>query len=305
MSREEKARVTELRILENYNTSHPHFAYCSGGLRRISVDPHDSRVRNVLLPRNVRSIAKNHCFVFACIKFLPVDIFLDIGVNYGECLFSVPLFCETRLLGYEANADLMPFIERSMAYNDDLRNVEITWSAIGDTVGTIDFFVDTQWSGKSSAHGNANKPEIVKHSVPCSTIDRELADEKNLNLILVKVDVEGFEPKVLRGASQTCSGVPNVIFLIEFDSNHLARGNHSPEEFVAELTDIFEVYNFKKSVFSRVHSIDDIEYHDPIKKRHHTDLVLVKFQDKDIEATFRDNILSSSVGALGAKLFKA
>jgi hypothetical protein len=54
-----------------------------------------------------------------------------------------------------------------------------------------------------------------------------------------------------------------------------------------------------------VRSIDDIEYHDPIKKRHHTDLVLVKFQDKDIEATFRDNILSSSVGALGAKLFKA
>lgn len=129
----------------------------------------------------------------------------DIGANYGQSLramvtagrFRKAVACEP---SYEA------FAVASSEFGSD-RRVTLLQTAVGDIFGVVELSVcegaiaggellppdmvgnspDSWWSG-----------EIARRSVPCTTLDLLAADHGMPDM--VKVDTEGSEVRVLRGA---------------------------------------------------------------------------------------------------------
>lgn len=290
------------KIRAHYNTDTPNVAYCLSGLRRLGVNPKDNRARKMLLAQGPRFISRQQRFLYACNALLPVDLFLDIGVNYGECLVALPLFSKTRVWGYEANPELQSCLARTLAYNDDLRHVDLRGLAVGDTPHqTISFYVDAAWTGKSSAVPQSGR-SIREITAQTTTIDVEMADETPA-LLLIKLDIEGYEAHAIRGAAQTNRNVANVIYLMEFDDAFLERAGEDPAAFVGELTGLFTVQALTSDGIIPIGSYDDIPTGDAQGGGRHTDLILTRFTDGALKDRFETDICAVSPKDLQTRLF--
>jgi FkbM family methyltransferase len=287
-------------IERNYNTHAPHFSFINGGVRRIAVNPVDKRARSQLLRHDITYISKIQALVLSVQAHLETDLFVDVGVNYGECLFSAPIYSKTKFVGFEANADLFGYIEKSMIYNDDLKDVTLVRKGVSDTVGTTSFFVDMAWSGQSTAvNRGARNPRRVKEvTIETTTLDVESASWGEWKRGLIKVDVEGLEPEVLAGAATLNTTTRDLIYLIEFDTAYMSGdGRASPSEFFKRLQDVFEIYVARSSGLKLVRSYDDLLPLARENGRIHCDLMMVKV-GKETHERFRKLFIGRSVSAI-------
>ncbi|MCM2563950.1 FkbM family methyltransferase [Lutimaribacter sp. EGI FJ00015] len=281
------------KIKASYNRPDPEIAYICSGLRRISVDPSDRRVRKILLTRGVRGRSREQHFFFRMMDEFDIDLFLDIGANYGECAMSAPLYCSTKIVGYEANSKLIPFLQKSSLYNDDIKNLEWRNLAVGNTPGeNLSFFIDEDWSGKSSVV-RSSESELTKVKVLCTSIDHEMENLGGGNeSLLIKLDIEGYEPAALDGAKQTLQGSKNIVILMEFDSEYIEAGGQNSEMFFNELKENFNVFELKNN--ADIITADSYHHLNRIHrgKKVHTDLVLTR----NLTPSFYGKFVNSFVG---------
>jgi FkbM family methyltransferase len=149
----------------------------------------------------------------------PGDVFVDVGANVGyfTMLGSTLVGPEGKVFAFEPDPKNIARIKFHCA-NNDVSNVEIISRPASDSVAEVNF-----WFNKSSSGGNAlwnpgeyfGDPEFNDgYSVMKSTT---LADEfstKGLKDIkLVKIDTEGAEHAILRGAQDwlTNRSIPFII----------------------------------------------------------------------------------------------
>lgn len=83
--------------------------------------------------------------------------------------------------------------------------------AVSDTEGKVSFYENLDRPGYSSLGSRGSRGRLSEIVTDCTTLDRLLADEDRIDLI--KIDVEGFEYNVVKGALDTFSRCrPMVIF---------------------------------------------------------------------------------------------
>jgi FkbM family methyltransferase len=128
------------------------------------------------------------------------DVVVDVGVNYGEMLVDAPIPPGARLVGFEPNVALHPYLERTCAENGIVLDLRL--EAVSDRAGTAAFAVDGDWSGRSTLvpPGDADPARWRTSEVALTTLDAVLDDASSW---CVKVDVEGAETAVLRGAAES------------------------------------------------------------------------------------------------------
>ena len=138
--------------------------------------------------------------------------YLDLGTNIGAIL--LPL-CkqrpDIRVVGVEAAPWIFKFLEKNIAANK-LQQVNIVNKALFDQDGlTIDFFSPADKFGKGSL-----SPVFSDKGVKVETVKVDsLIAAMNMNKVnAIKVDVEGFEYFVFRGAEQLLlsDAKPHIIF---------------------------------------------------------------------------------------------
>lgn len=293
-----KSQELRKKIIEQYGILRPKFALTLGGLRKLSVDPEDKRVQRMLLARGPRHSTRNQRFIHACLAHLPVDLYLDIGVNYGECLVAQPFHCGVRTRGYEANPRLIPFIQRTLGFNDDLERIEISNKAMSvEAGGVIDFYIDNAWSGTSSVIPRASGRSSTQCRVGTTTIDTEVAREHEVNLLLIKIDVEGHEPQVFRGGVQTYARVPNIVCMMEFDSTFIAKGGEDPVAFYRELAQHFTVLCSRGGTWGPAADYAALQAANEARTlgpgETHLDVVLTRFADPELARSFDSKVLPS------------
>jgi FkbM family methyltransferase len=146
---------------------------------------------------------------------------IDVGANIG--LYTVLL---GKLVGptghvwsFEPYTPVVNYLEQNVRLND-LNNVTIVEKALDDKEGVSEFHVFPEGSDVYNSLGAANRPAeqlraIHKIPVSVSTLDT-VANELNIsNIDLFKVDVEGAEERVVKGAEQLIRSSPNVQIIIE------------------------------------------------------------------------------------------
>ena len=287
---------TAEQIKSFFNDPNPHVAYICGGLRRISVDSADTRARRFLLRRGVRYFTKMQAAVFAAHALFKPTIYLDVGVNYGECLFAKPLFDRTPTVGFEANPALIPHVEKSAVYNDDVRIELIAKAVSNSAASSLTFFVNSAFSGKSSAAPPASLKGISEIKVPCTTLDAEILPRNfDLSTVLLKVDVEGYEPMVLAGAAEILKAARNVVIFLEFDSDYIAAAGVSTRGFFDSLVSAYHVFEIGGSSSRRIESYADLPVLKEGGTQIHVDLALGRFSDPDLEARFLEQFCGHSL----------
>jgi len=146
--------------------------------------------------------------------------FIDVGCNGGVLSASVMRQLAHRetesglieLVAIEANPETAIRAAGTFALND-LRRVHLARFAAGDTVGVVDFLSADGLSGQSSIHSidaklvrSVDKYPIRKMSVPQRPLDSLMDDGViKSQVACVKIDVEGHELAVIRGARKLLS----------------------------------------------------------------------------------------------------
>lgn len=171
------------------------------------------------------------------------DVFADIGANHGDMslTFIPPDGC--RVVLFEPNPDLCTVVRQSIASHVRRAAYELVEAGVSDVAGRKPFNIDRKWSGTSSfdfrspdaAFKGPGSQEYGEQDVRCVRLSDALAPYLRKDAcVFLKVDVEGHEPRVMRGAAELLSKT-RFTMILEFEKNHLTAAGTKPEKFFEEL----------------------------------------------------------------------
>ena len=179
------------------------------------------------------------------VNFLPVfhsflqadSVVLDIGANFGLYTATSATFVKDRgrIYSFEANPHTFEFLRRTLYANRlaHCSNVTAINALIGDDMGRRTLYYLPEFLGGATM---TDVPQwgTAKRSIELDmiTIDEFLPD--GLVVDLVKIDVEGHEPFVIRGMHKTIQRSPNIRIFLEFVETFLAQ-TVSAEQFAEEI----------------------------------------------------------------------
>ena len=165
-------------------------------------------------------------------------IVLDVGANVGP--YCVPLATARRDLtvyAFEPNPDVARSLRTNIRLNR-LSNVRVMDVAASDTRGAADFFKFDRDIGLSSLNLRAAEihgtPSTIR--VETDTLDSLLADRER-RVSFLKIDVQGHELAVLRGATKILAADRPVV-LFEHEDPHFETAAAAQNE-KRELSELF------------------------------------------------------------------
>lgn len=160
---------------------------------------------------------------------------LDIGANVGVYSMLCARWAGPggRVFAFEPAPAALTLLREHLALNGLAERVEVVAQAVSDKAGEAVFYVH-DFSGENSL--NAGFAERVGAAagtvrVPVTTVD-EFCQTRNIAPTLIKIDVEGYELQVLRGARETLKRHQPAL-LVEMHAHLWAEINVRREEFAA------------------------------------------------------------------------
>jgi FkbM family methyltransferase len=131
----------------------------------------------------------------------PGDVFIDVGANEGYfTIVGSHSVGDGRVWTIEPQIRLAPVIRENLRLNGRT-NVELVPVALSDTAGTTAIHLAP--STNTGASGMVVwQPFSRRESVPTTTFDRFASDRGVTEARLIKIDCEGAEAAIVRGAEQ-------------------------------------------------------------------------------------------------------
>jgi FkbM family methyltransferase len=167
---------------------------------------------------------------FIATRLGPGAVFVDAGANIGAyTLPAARLVGPTgRVLAFEAHPHTFGFLARNLDLNG-LRNVSAFNQALGAASGEIRLSFKQANPGETHVRSD-DEAETTDAVVPMTTLDAALAAQGVGPVDYLKIDVEGFEVPVLRGALGVIAGSPGIAVQTEIEDRHAERYGHRAEE---------------------------------------------------------------------------
>lgn len=157
----------------------------------------------------------------------PGMTFVDAGANCGyfTLLAASLVGLSGSVLAFEPHAPTRMRLETAVTQNR-LKQVRVFGCGLGETDGTVQLF--SAAGGCPSMIWGEGEPESVEVRALDGLIGGHTVD-------LLKIDVEGYEPHVIDGATRAISEGRVKALLIEFNDKALQKVNTSAAEFHARL----------------------------------------------------------------------
>lgn len=195
-----------------------------------------------------------------------VDSIVDVGANHGDfSQAAAALHPQAKVLLVEPLPHLKAPLERIGRFKGG--HWRVVDCALGSKPGMASLYVDPQNDaigsllGFSEDYRGANPLAAAQRIVKCrvTTLDDLCADEGIKAIDLLKVDVEGFEFEVLRGATRTLRSTRALI--VELSLIRRASGNDGLLEMLALLRNYgFEIVNVIPSLFAGIEGWKPLEF---------------------------------------------
>ncbi|MGO9173859.1 MAG: FkbM family methyltransferase [Rhodomicrobium sp.] len=157
---------------------------------------------------------------FADMAFLlhllrPGDLFVDVGANIGSYTVLASAVCCARSIAAEPDPDTMISLKRNVEANNIGDRVILIEAALGARAGSLRFTV-----GRDTTNRIATPEDDNARDVPVRTLDEILVGR---NPVLIKMDVEGYEPEVIAGAAETLNNSALLAVLTETANEVVCR----------------------------------------------------------------------------------
>ncbi len=143
--------------------------------------------------------------------------YFDIGSNVG--LRSVYALSEKRpTVLFDPNPEVSKICQQMIVLND-FKNYKIEQSGVSDSEGQLSFYISSSAYMSSFDKEHAAKDKIVAEiKIPVTTINLYLKANPQYQPKIVKIDVEGFEINVLKGATDMLTNYKPALLIEILDT---------------------------------------------------------------------------------------
>jgi len=164
----------------------------------------------------------------------PADACIDIGANFGwyATLLGQLVGVGGRVIAVEPGDEVRSHLQANIEMNTLSRIVSVRTECVGERSGTA-VLVQPETGGFGLARVEESNDDGEQVSIV--SLD-DLVDDLGQSPDFVKIDVEGFEAKVIAGGSSTLGAEDPPILQIEMNGPALALYGTTPEKVAQQLT---------------------------------------------------------------------
>jgi FkbM family methyltransferase len=165
---------------------------------------------------------------------------LDIGAHHGfyTLLASRKVGSQGKVIAVEASQREREKLHQHLRING-CKNVSVEAFALGEERGTADLYLV---GGGETGCNSLRPPDVtqptVRIPVPVETLDRILQNHKIDRVDFIKMDVEGAELSVLKGARNLLNSRPRAVILIEAYDIRTRPWGYAARDIVRYLTSL-------------------------------------------------------------------
>lgn len=268
-------------LLRQYGTLRPERVRLPHSRHAVYIDTNDRRaIKRILLDAVRGRHPINRRFWVDFVQALEPEIALDVGANYGECVFATDYGEPTRVYAFEANPALHEYLQRSREEHPSAERIELVNALVDQRPrGAVSFFVNPRWSGGSTAVRQVAEDIPGSREVPVETVSIDSLLGKRIDAVstlVFKMDIEGYEPFALAGMERLLDAVETAVGFVEVDPRFLEKSGWTPETYDQAVLDRFRLFvaaGDGETRFCEIPSLSAFLREDP---RRHFDLLLVK-----------------------------
>ena len=167
---------------------------------------------------------------------------LDVGANFGYFTCLMARFCsQGKIIGIEADQKVYHLLRDNIWINSFEHHAQARMAAVNTTGEAMTMYRRNGRSGNTSMAAvpeaftdHLGEPPVTPFTVQGLRVD-DLLPEFGGRLDFIKIDVEGGEPLVFRGAQETIRQNPQIAILMEWASNQISHAGFDIRGFLAEL----------------------------------------------------------------------
>ena len=226
-------RPWPLRPLANWAIRQLLPAQVNFGEAVVVLNPDDPVVSGAL-HFGVYEKAETKFFQTACRKGMT---FLDVGANIGyyTALAARAVGPTGKIIALEPDPESFKYLEQTIVANGT-ENVQAFPVAASDASATLPLYISADNRGDNRLYApGGTRPQVEVKAVAADAL---LAENKIDTVDLIKIDVQGYEPKVIAGLHDTISRSPNLTLLTEFWPKGIRDAGDDPQEFLNSLRDL-------------------------------------------------------------------
>jgi FkbM family methyltransferase len=175
------------------------------------------------------------------------DVVIDVGANRGMFALYAAKSVGPRglVICFEPNPACIALLEQTIRANQ-ITNIDIRNAGLADEPGVLDLIVPDVDSGMATFANYG--PEVGKIAIRCPVL---VGDEalRDITPNFIKIDVEGFEPRVIKGLASTIRRHRPLIYT-EMVQSHLERAGSSAKELI-DLLSAMRYIGYRVSHHSR------------------------------------------------------
>lgn len=182
--------------------------------------------------RNELAVLKNLAKKNYKDKFTMIDVGANIGwysMNFAKS------FTRAKIYSFEPVPKICASLLSNIVING-LKNIKTIQAGASDHDGVATFYYDQEFSPKTSLVNISGKKNIEKLKARIVTLDK-FCRQKSIRPNLLKIDVEGAELFVLKGARQIISNSHPIIFC-EMLRKWSLKFNYHPNQIIEFLRDL-------------------------------------------------------------------
>ena len=195
------------------------------------------------------------------------DCFVDVGANIGlmSIFASNCVGNEGQVLAYEAHPKTAELLKENIGLNQ-LLNIQVCQYALGSEEGQTKIY-DNWQINRGGASLIVKTNDSVAFDIEIHQLDNKIPS--NLIPKVIKIDVEGFELEVLKGASETIKRFQPIL-IVEF--SEIRENVHESGAQLVEIIKTFGNYRFyklkggkeRKSKLVEILNNDQLPQHDNV-----------------------------------------
>lgn len=163
------------------------------------------------------------------------DLFADIGANIGGYTILASKIKKATSYAFEPAPETLEILRKNIALNKIENKVEIFDCALGSTSGSVNF---TSLKDSENQIVVQKSDSTVKVKICC--LDELLETPPQL----IKIDTEGFEYNVLKGAERIISDSRQKVILIEINGHVEYYGNTDADVHNYLLAHGYKIYSY-------------------------------------------------------------
>lgn len=157
-----------------------------------------------------------------------LDFMLDIGANIGQHSLFGSIICGLNVKAFEADIDTCAKLKKNVELNDKTKEIGVEHLALSDMGGMVEIVVDDIFNSGKSYITSAGQQGGTEKLVRAMRLDDYISQNFVGSKGIIKIDVEGAEGLILRGANDLLNSGKIKAVIVEIIDANLDRFGDTP-----------------------------------------------------------------------------